>query len=50
MLTLAEADALRGAAGFGEQPTTPKQQAALDRAIEKCRRAGEIFRRNRRAR
>jgi len=49
-LTLAEADALRGAAGHGIEPTTPKELAALDRAISKCERANEIFRRNRRAR
>lgn len=49
-LTLAEASALRDATGFGRgEPTSPRELAALDRALDKIERAQQNFRRARKA-
>jgi deoxyribose-phosphate aldolase len=48
-LTLAEARAVKGATGFGKDLATPREFAALDRALNKIERAEDIYRRSRRA-
>jgi hypothetical protein len=48
-LTLAEARAIKGATGFGSEPTTTRELAALDRALKKIERAETVYLRSRRA-
>lgn len=50
-LTLAEAEALRNATGFGgPTPSTPRELAALERGLDKIESASSLFRRQRRRR
>jgi hypothetical protein len=47
-LTLAEGKALKDATGFGGgEPTTPRELAALERALEKIERAQQVYARRR---